>query len=100
LKPEKCKFDTDEVDFLGLVIRPNHISMDLTKLARIKDWPAPTMVKGVRSFLGFSNFYRRFIGGYVDVARPLNDLMKKDTPFKWTTKQQDNFKKLKEKFAA
>lgn len=57
LKPEKCVFDTDEVEFLGMVIHPDTLAMDPTKLDRIKDWPIPTSVKGVRSFLGFGNFY-------------------------------------------
>jgi hypothetical protein len=68
LKPEKCKFDVQEVEFLGLIIRPDHISMDPAKLAGIKDWPVPTTVKGVRSFLGFGNFYRRFIGHFANIA--------------------------------
>jgi hypothetical protein len=46
-----------EVEYLGLIISENKITMDLTKLAGICDWPAPTNVKGVRSFLGFGNFY-------------------------------------------
>jgi hypothetical protein len=50
LKAEKCKFDVQEVKFLGLIIRPNQLSMDLTKLAGISDWPAPTNIKGVQSF--------------------------------------------------
>ena len=68
LKAEKCKFDIQEVEFLGLIVRPNQLSMDPMKLAGIKDWPAPTNVKGVRSFLGFGNFYRRFIGHFVSLA--------------------------------
>ena len=47
LKAEKCKFDVQEVEFLGLIVKPNQLSMDPTKLAGIKDWPAPTNVKGV-----------------------------------------------------
>ena len=48
LKAEKCKFDVQEVKFLGLIVRPNQLSMDPTKLTGIKDWPAPTNVKGVQ----------------------------------------------------
>jgi hypothetical protein len=57
LKAEKCKFDIQEVEFLGLIVKPNHLSMDPTKLSGIKDWPTPATVKAVRSFLGFGNFY-------------------------------------------
>src|SRR6266550_1175995 len=61
LKLEKCKFTTKEVDFLGMVITKNTIKMDPIKLARIRDWPTPTTVKQVRSFLGFGNYYRKYI---------------------------------------
>ena len=53
--------------------------MDPAKLKTILDWSAPTSVKGVRSFLGFGNFYRHFISHYSDLVRPLHDLTKKDT---------------------
>ena len=53
--------------------------MDPTKLDGIRNWPTPTKVKDVRSFLGFANFYRKFIGDYSNIARPLLDLTKKDT---------------------
>ena len=57
LKPEKFLFDIDEVEFLGLIIKPDTLAMDPVKLQGIRDWPTPTSVKGVRSFLGFANFY-------------------------------------------
>ena len=55
-------------------------------------------VRGVRSFLGLANFYCRFIEGYAQVARPLNDLTKKDTPFAWKEAQQMVFDTLKLRF--
>ena len=58
LKAKKCKLDVQEVEFLGLIVKLNQLSMDPTKLARIKDWPILTTVKAVRSFLGFGNFYQ------------------------------------------
>jgi hypothetical protein len=73
--------------------------MDLTKLAGIKDWPAPMNVKGVRSFLGFGNFYRRFIGHFAELAHPLNELTKKDKVFEWMEACQQLFNKLKQKFS-
>uniref|UniRef100_A0A0W0GF26 RNA-directed DNA polymerase n=2 Tax=Moniliophthora roreri TaxID=221103 RepID=A0A0W0GF26_MONRR len=84
LKPEKCEFEVTKTLFLGMVITPGHISMDETKLAGIKDWEAPKTIKGVRSFLGFANFYRKFIGKYAELARPLHELTKKNTTFEWT----------------
>ncbi|GBE79419.1 hypothetical protein SCP_0206170 [Sparassis crispa] len=59
LKPEKCFFDVKEVEFLGMIIRENYIGMDPIKLKGIAEWPEPSTVKGVRSFLGFGNFYRK-----------------------------------------
>ncbi|ESK88108.1 pro-pol protein [Moniliophthora roreri MCA 2997] len=72
--------------------------MDETKLAGIKDWEAPKTVKGVRSFLGFANFYRKFIGKYVELAQPLHDLTKKNAKFKWTKLCNVAFEVLKNKF--
>ena len=99
LKAEKCKFAVQEVEFLGLIIRPDEISMDPTKLAGIRDWPAPTSVKAVRSFLGFGNFYRRFIGHFAELARLLNELTKKTKIFEWSAECQTAFEVLKVKFA-
>ncbi|ESK81011.1 reverse transcriptase-rnase h-integrase [Moniliophthora roreri MCA 2997] len=98
LKPEKCKFDVTEVVFLGMVIRPGYIAMDPIKLAGIADWEPPQTVKGVRAFLGFGNFYRKFIGKYAHLTRPLNDLLQKNRKFKWTAQCQIAFDLLKAKF--
>ena len=68
LKLKKCKFGVKEVDFLGLILRPGEIAMDPTKLSGIAEWPIPTKVKDIRSFLGFTNYYRRFIGDYLNIA--------------------------------
>uniref|UniRef100_A0A0W0G6I4 Putative reverse transcriptase-rnase h-integrase n=1 Tax=Moniliophthora roreri TaxID=221103 RepID=A0A0W0G6I4_MONRR len=98
LKPEKCEFEVTKTLFLGMIIMPGHISMDKTKLAGIKDWEVPKTIKGVRSFLGFANFYRKFIGKYAELARPLHELTKKDTKFEWTKPWDIAFNVLKAKF--
>lgn len=98
LKPEKCVFETQEVEFLGLIVKPNQLEMDPGKLKGIRDWPAPTTVKGVRAFLGFGNFYRKFISKFSDLARPLNDLTRKDVTWNWTTECQTAFDDLKNRF--
>lgn len=72
--------------------------MDPAKLEGITNWPAPTTVKGVQSFLGLGNFYRCFISHYSDLARPLNDLTRKDTPWRWTDVEQHTFDILKQCF--
>ena len=99
LKLEKCKFEQEEIDFLGMVISHNKVQMDPIKLAGIKDWPAPKIVKQVRSFLGFCNFYRRFISHYSEKALPLTNLTKKNTPYLWTPECQKAFDTLKGAFA-
>ena len=57
LKLEKCKFATDEVEYLGMIVKPSQLVMDPVKLDGIASWPTLTKVKDVRSFLGFTNFY-------------------------------------------
>jgi len=98
LNLNKCVFDVTKVEYLGLIIKENEIAMEPTKLAGIADWPAPTTVKQVRSFLGFANFYRRFIGKFADISLPLTALTKKDLTWNWTTECQDMFDMLKRKF--
>jgi len=72
--------------------------MDTTKLKGIRDWPIPTTVKQVRAFLGFGNFYHRFIRGFSNLAQPMNGLLKKDRKFEWTDKCQKSFETLKQWF--
>jgi len=98
LKLEKCKFEVTELEYLGLIISEEQIRMDAAKLTGIKEWPAPQTVKQVRSFLGFANFYRKFIGHYAEIARPINALTQKDKPFSWTPECQKSFDELKERF--
>ena len=95
LKPKKCEFFKEKIKWLG-------ITMDPGKLKGIQDWPAPTMVKQVRGFLIFGNFYRRFIQGFSEIAQPLNknELLKKDRKFEWTTECQQAFDDLKTCFTS
>jgi hypothetical protein len=68
LKLEKCKFDVLRIEFLGMIISHNQVDMDPVKVQRVLDWPTPETVKQVRGFLGFGNFYRRFINHYSNIA--------------------------------
>ena len=99
LKLKKCKFGVKEVDFLGLILWPREIAMDPTKLFRIVEWPTPTKFKDVRSFLGFANYYWRFIRNYSNIACPLIDLTKKNQEWKWSPSCQEAFDRLKEEFS-
>ena len=95
LKLEKCKFTTDEVEYLRMIVKPGQLAMDPVKLDSIASWPTPTKVKDVCFFLGFANFYRRFIPNYSNVARPLIDLIKKNLTWNWTPSCQSSFNSLK-----
>src|SRR5258705_11452139 len=68
LKPEKCKFEQKEVEYLRLVISKDHVAMDLMKVHGVTEWLTPTKVKEVQSFLGFVNFYWKFICDFSDIA--------------------------------
>ena len=98
LKAEKCEFDRQEVEFLGSIIRPGVVAMDPVKLKAIIEWEPPKTVKQVQAFLGFGNFYRRFIRDYSKIVRPLTELTKKDQPFLWTPECQKAFDTLKKRF--
>ena len=94
LKPEKCSFAKDTIEYLGFVIFHGHLQMDPEKVSGILKWPQPHNVKKVQSFLGFCNFYCRFIKDYSAIARPLFDLTWKDTPFIWEPSQQTAYNTL------
>ena len=98
LKLEKCKFATDKVEYLGMIVKPSQLAMNPVKLDSIASWPTPTKVKDVRSFLGFANFYRRFIPDYSNIACPLIDLTKKNLTWNWTPSCQSSFDSLKHLF--
>lgn len=96
---DKCEFECQSVKYLGFIIEVGKgIRMDPEKVAAIQSWKAPKTVKGVRSFLGFANYYRLFIPEFADIARPLTDLTKKGQPFNWNDKAQQAFEELKQRF--
>ena len=99
LKPKKCEFTREKIKYLGMIISHNSVAMDPVKLKGIKDWPTPTTVKQVQSFLGFRNYYRRFIQKFAHLAQPLNNLLKKDIKFEWDQECQIAFALLKQKFS-
>jgi hypothetical protein len=80
LKASKCEFHTDRTEYLGYIISPSSIQMDPEKVRAVAEWREPTNVNGVQSFLGFANFYSRFIRDFSKITAPLTRLTRKDTP--------------------
>ncbi|TDZ13344.1 Transposon Tf2-9 polyprotein [Colletotrichum orbiculare MAFF 240422] len=69
--------------------------MSTKKIQAVKDWPTPTNVKEIQAFLGFANFYRRFLKDYAKKTIPLTELTRKDTKFDWTNRQEEAFQDIK-----
>ncbi|KAJ3577041.1 hypothetical protein NP233_g61 [Leucocoprinus birnbaumii] len=97
-KAEKCFFEQSSIKYLGMIISKNQVAMDEEKLSGVLEWPVPRKVKQVQAFLGFANFYRRFIQNFAKIAKPLSDLSKKDKPWEWGEDQQSAFEALKKAF--
>jgi RNase H-like domain found in reverse transcriptase/Reverse transcriptase (RNA-dependent DNA polymerase) len=98
LKLEKCFFEKESIKYLSMIISHNQVHMDPAKVTAITEWPTPKTVKDVQSFLGFGNFYRRFILDFTKLSKPLTELTQKDTPFTWTPERQTAFDTLKHRF--
>jgi len=81
----KCVFHQDRIKFLGFVLGVDGLRIDESKTQTIQNWPTPRRVKDVQSFLGFVNFYRRFINNYTEITSPLTRLTWKNKPWFWTT---------------
>jgi hypothetical protein len=84
------------IEYLGLIISENGVEMDLVKVAGVADWPEPTNKQEVQSFLGFVNFYHRFVRYFSHHAHPLFDLTWKDQKWQWSPSEASAFWKLKE----
>ncbi|SPC61665.1 uncharacterized protein UHOD_11627 [Ustilago sp. UG-2017b] len=100
-KAEKCQFSTSQTEFLGFVVSDQGVSMDPSKTEVITNWPVPKSVHDVQVFLGFCNFYRKFIPQYSRTAYPLTQLLRKEaqsTPFAWNHAAQHAFEQLRSSF--
>ena len=121
--PEKCEFESNKTSFLSFVISHDSIEMDPEKVSAVKNWEIPKTIQDVQCFLGFANFYRRFIEGYSRICTPLFNLLKtvdndNDTPIvttnpaepakkktnkapiEWTPRCQEVFDELKPRFCS
>ena len=110
LAPEKCFFFKPSISFLGHVVSGEGVSTDPAKIEKVINWPVPTNADELRSFVAFAGYYRRFIKGFSDIVRPLNELLpptssKKNAKrtikpeWKWTDKELTVFNHLKERLS-
>ncbi|CAJ0967797.1 unnamed protein product, partial [Ranitomeya imitator] len=101
VKGSKCLFGVQKVSFLGFIFSPSTIEMDLVKVQAIYDWTQPTSLKSLQKFLGFANFYRRFINNFSSIAKPLTDLTKKGADVvNWSSAAVEAFQELKRRFSS
>jgi hypothetical protein len=91
---DKCKFAKTKIEYLGLIISHGQAEMDPMKIAGVVEWPTPSNKKEVQSFLGFTNFYRRFIQGFLDLAHLMFDLTWKDSAWRWGEAEKSAFETI------
>ena len=91
----KCNLFRTSVPFLGHIVGRAGLECDPDKLSAVAKWIPPSTIKGVREFLGFTGYYRRFVPDYSTVAQPLVRLLGKDCKFQWTVACQDAFRALR-----
>ena len=92
---KKCEFHRDRMEFLGVEVSREGFEMEKVKVETVQGWKPPRTVRAVREFIGFCNFYRRFIKSFSEIARPLHDLTKLGQQWQWTDKEQYAFETLK-----
>jgi Reverse transcriptase (RNA-dependent DNA polymerase)/RNase H-like domain found in reverse transcriptase len=99
LKPQKCEFEKEEMRYLGMIIGRGEVQMDPAKVAAVGKWPTPKNKKEVQQFLGFANYYRRFIKGFSGIAKPLTILTGKEL-WRWGSEQTELFKEIKRRICS
>ena len=99
LKQSKCNFNVEEIPILGVVIEWEEVQMENNKVKAVKEWKTLIKIKEVESFLGFANFYQRFIKNFSHTAKTLNELKEK-IEYKWEKEHQEVFEELKKKITS
>ena len=100
LKPTKCSFVQEGVDYLGHVITSEGLSPNPARIEAVQAFPVPTDIKELCQFLCLASYYRRFIPAFAKVAAPLHALTRKSVAFKWTSSCQTDFDQLRSKLVA
>ncbi len=95
IKMSKCSWGQTELPYLGHIVSKDGIKVDPKKIEAVACWPEPTNLNEIQQFLGLTNFFRKYIQGYTNLTMPLTVLLKKNTPFDWTTACQNAFAGLK-----
>ena len=93
MNPEKCQLFRKEVRYLGQIVSASGVTTDPEKLEAVKSWPRPND-KQLRSFLGLCTYYRRFISGFADIAKPLTKLTEEKQTYEWSTDAETAFQAL------
>jgi hypothetical protein len=91
----KYEFHVTATKYLGFIVTPEGIKVDQSKIEAVVNWAVPTTVQGIQLFLGFCNFYQKFIKAYSRIVAPLYRLTRLDVPFMWNKTCQEAFDRLK-----
>ena len=100
LNPKKCNLFRRQVNYLGHVVSDNGVAVDPAKIAAITNWPVPRDKHQVRSFLGLCTYYRRYVKGFANIAKPLTRLTEEKRTFHWDHECQASFEELKNKLSS
>ena len=100
LKPSKCVFAADEIQYLGHTLTAHGVKPNSGKVDAVKNFPRPTNVREVKSFLGLANFYRRHIADMAVISRPLTAFTRKEVKSDWTKECEEAFGKVKQRLVS
>ena len=100
LKPSKCVFAAEEIEYLGHTLTTEGVKPNSEKVEAVKSFPRPSKVKEVKSFLRLANFYRRHIPDMAIISRPLTALSRKDVTFYWTEECEVAFREVKQRLTS